>query len=90
MIKKHEEIIAELIGSLNNYGDLFHGVAQNIATCAEIPINKINGLLSARKYGTDRVEQFMKKRLLHREVYFYDLIQRSTIVTSFKKRNEKR
>ena len=82
VFEKHEKRIAGLNGSLNDYGDLFHGVSQNMATCAEIPFNK-NGLLSARKYGTDRVEQFMKKRFLYREVSFYDPIQRSTIVTSF-------
>ena len=89
MIEKHEEQIAGLIGSLNDYGDLFHGVTQNIATCAEITVNKINGLLSARKYGTDRVQQFMKKRLPYREVSFYDPIQRITIETSFTKKKQR-
>ena len=60
-IKRYEEQIAELIGSLN---DPFHGAAQKMATGAEIPGNIINGLLSARKYGTERVEQFIKKKLL--------------------------
>ena len=78
-IKKHEEQIAGLIGSLNDYGDPFHGTERNITTCAEIPSNIINGLLSARKYGTERVKQFIKKRLLYQEVSFYDPIQRSTI-----------
>ena len=45
-----------------------------MATDAEIPINIITGLLSARIFGTERVEHFMKKRLLSQEVSFYDLI----------------
>ena len=53
---------------------------------AEIPGNIINGLLSARKYATERVEQFTKKRLLSREVNFYDPIQRITIATLLKKK----
>ena len=52
----------------------------------KIPGNIINGLLSARKYATERVEQFTKKRLLSREVNFYDLIQRITIATLLKKK----
>ena len=39
-----------------------------MATAAEINGNIINGLLPARKYATERVEQFTKKRLLSREV----------------------
>ena len=85
-IKKHEEQIPGLTGSLNNYDDPFYVAAQNMATGAEIPSNIINGLLSARKYDTERVEQFIKKRLLSREVSFYDSIQRSTIATSLKKK----
>ena len=52
-IKRHKEQIAGLIGSLK---DIFHGVAQNVAADAELPGN---GLLSARKYGTERVESNM-------------------------------
>ena len=51
--KKHEEQIAGLIGILN---DPFHGVAQNMTACGKIPGNIINGLLPARKYGTERIE----------------------------------
>ena len=54
-IRKHEEQIARLIGNLNNYSNPFHEVAWNMATGAEIPGNKINGLLSARKYATEGV-----------------------------------
>ena len=57
---------------------------------AGIPGTIINGLLSARKYGTERVEQFMKKRLLSREVNFYDHIQRTTIVTLSKKKKRRK
>ena len=53
---------------------------------AEIPGNITNGLLSARKYATERVEQFAKKRLLSREVSFYDPIQRVTVATLLKKK----
>ena len=88
--KKHEEQIAGLVGSLNNYGDPFHGAAQNMTAGAEKPSNMINGILSARKYDTERVEQFIKKRLLSREVSFYNHIQRSTISTLLKKRNKER
>ena len=57
----------------------------------KIPGNIINGLLSARKYATERVEQFTKKRLLSREVTFYETIQRITIPTLLKKqRNRER
>ena len=38
-----------------------------MAAGAEIPGNIINGLLSARKYGTERVQQFIKMRFLSRE-----------------------
>ena len=69
-IRKHEDQIATLIGNLNNYSNPFHEVAWNTTTGAEIPGNIINGLLSARKYGTERVEQFTKKRFLSREVSF--------------------
>ena len=58
-IKRHEGQIAGLIGSLN---DPFHGVAQNMAAGSEIPSNIINALLSARKCGTERVEQFIKNK----------------------------
>ena len=70
-IKRHEEQTARLIGSLN---DPFHGAAQNMTAGAEIPGNIINGLLSARKYLTERVEQFIKKKLLFREVSFYTVL----------------
>ena len=50
----------------------------------KIPGNTINGLLSTGKYVTGRVEQFTKKRLLYREVNFYDPIQRITIATLLK------
>ena len=55
----------------------------------KVPGNIINGLLSARKYATERVEQFTKKRLLSREVNFYDPIQRITIATLLKKKKKK-
>ena len=51
-IRKHEQQVARLIGSLNKYSNPFHGVAWNMAKGAEIPGNIINGLLSARKYAT--------------------------------------
>ena len=35
-----------------------------MAAGGEIPCNTINGLLSARKYGTERVEQFIKKDIV--------------------------
>ena len=60
-----------------------------MTTGAEIPDNIINGLLSDRKYGTERVEQFMKKGLLSREVSFHYRIQRSSIATSSKKKTKK-
>ena len=82
-IKKHEQI-AGVIECLNGNGDPFYGAAQNMATSAEIPT--INGHLSARKYTTERVEQFMRKGLHLQEVCFYDAIQQSTRVTSLKKR----
>ena len=59
-IKRREEQIAGLIGSLN---DPFHEVAQNIAAGSEIPGNVINALLSARKYGTERVH----KKAVHKK-----------------------
>ena len=55
----------------------------------KVPGNIINGLLSARKYGTERVEQFTKKRFLSREVTFYDPIQRITIATLLKKKRNR-
>ena len=61
-----------------------------MATDAEISSNIKNGLLSTRKNGTERKEYFMKKRLLYREVSFYDPIQRSTIETSFKKKKHRK
>ena len=45
-----------------------------MAADAEIPGNIINELLSARKYATERVEQFIKKKLLFREVRFYAVL----------------
>ena len=67
-IKKHEQI-AGVIECLNDNGDPFYGAAQNMATSAEIPeIPTINGHLSARKYTTERVEQFMRKGLHFQEV----------------------
>ena len=59
-----------------------------MATGAEIAGYIINGLLSARKYATKRIEQFTKMRLLSREVNFYDPIQRITIATLLKKKKE--
>ena len=59
-----------------------------MVTGAEIPGNITNGLLSPRKCGAERVNQFMIKRLLSREVIVYDSIQRSTIVTSLKKKRK--
>ena len=55
-IKRLKQQIAGLIESLNDYGNPFHGAAWDMATGAEIPGNIINGLLSARKYGTERVQ----------------------------------
>ena len=69
-IKRHEEQIAGLTGSLN---DPFHGVAQNMAAGSEIPGDIINALLSARQYGMARVEQFIKKKWLFR-VRFYAVL----------------
>ena len=57
---------------------------------AGIPGNIINGLLSARKNSTERVEQFTKKSLLSREVNFYDRIQRITIATLLKKKKQRK
>ena len=89
-IRKHEDQIVTFIGSLNNYSNPFHEVAWNMTTGAEIPGNIINGLLSARKYATERVEQFTKKRLLSQEVSFHDPIQRITIATLLKKKKKQR
>ena len=61
-----------------------------MVTGAEIPGNITNGLLSPRKCGAERVNQFMIKRLLSREVIVYDSIQRSTIVTSLKKKRKEK
>ena len=45
-IKKHEEQIAELIGSLIDYDvDPFDGTTQNMATDVELTSNITNGLL---------------------------------------------
>ena len=41
-----------------------------MATGAEIPGDMINRPLSARKYATERVEQFTKKILLSQEIIF--------------------
>ena len=60
-IKINEEQIAGLIGSLNDYVDTFNGTAQNITASSEILSNIINGLISNKKYGTQRLEQFIKK-----------------------------
>ena len=43
--KKHEEQIAELIGSLGDYVDPFHGATRNMATDVGLPSNITNGLL---------------------------------------------
>ena len=89
-IKKHEEQIAGVIEWLNDYGDPFYRAAQNMATSAEIPeISTINRQLSARKYTTERVEQFMRKGLHLQEVCFDDAKQ-STRITSLKKRKTER
>ena len=89
-IRKHEDQIATLIGSLNNYSNPFHEVAWNMTTGAEIPGNIINGLPSGRKYATERAEQFTKKRLLSQEVSFYDPTQRITIATLLKKKKQRK
>ena len=60
-----------------------------MVTGVEIPGNIINGLLLSRKYATERVEQFTKKRLLSPEVNFYDPIQRITIATLLKRKQRK-
>ena len=60
-----------------------------MATVAEILGNIIDGLLPARKYATERVEKFTKKRLLSRQVNFYDFIQRITIATLLKKKKQR-
>ena len=70
-LKRHEEQIAGCSGSLN---DPFYGAAQKKAAGVEIPGTIINGLISARKYGTERVEQSIKKKLLFREVSFYAVL----------------
>ena len=44
-MKKHEEQIAELIGSLIDYVDPFHGATRNMATDVELLSNITNGLL---------------------------------------------
>ena len=49
----------------------------------------INRLLSARKYGKESVEQFIKKDCF-REVSFYNPIQRSTIATSLNKDKQRK
>ena len=81
-IRKHEEQIARVIGSLNNYKHK----CEIWQLMLKIPGNTINGLLSTGKYATGRVDQFTKKRLLYREVNFYDPIQRITIATFLKKK----
>ena len=43
--EKHEEQIAELIGSLGDYVDPFHGATRNMATDVGLPSNITNGLL---------------------------------------------
>ena len=44
-IIKHEQQITELIGSLSDYVDPFHGATRNMATDVELPSNIKNGLL---------------------------------------------
>ena len=44
-MKKHEEEIAELIGSLIDYVDPFHGATRNMVTDVELLSNITNGLL---------------------------------------------
>ena len=45
VIIKHEQQITELIGSLSDYVDPFHGATRNMATDVELPSNIKNGLL---------------------------------------------
>ena len=85
-IRKHEEQIARVIGSLNSYKRKCEIWQQML----KIPGNTINGLLQTGKYATGRVEQFTKKRLLYREVNFYDPIQRITIATLLKKKKQRK
>ena len=61
-----------------------------MATGAEVPGNIINVLLSARKYGKKRVEQFMKNILPSRVASFYDPMQRSTTITSLKNKKQRK
>ena len=89
-IRKHEEQVAGLIRSLNKYSNPFHEVAWNMATGSEIPGNITNGLLPARNYATERVQQFTKKRLLSWEVNFYDPIQLITIATLLEKQKQRK
>ena len=84
-IKRHEEQIARLMESLN---DPIQRAAQIMATGAEVSGIVINRPLSARKYGTERVDQFIKKKFLSRGVRFYDPIQCSTVPTSLKKNKQ--
>ena len=70
--------------------DPFHGAVRNMTTDVEITSNVTNGLLSARQYGTERIENFMEKRFLSRGINFYDTTQYSTKVTLWKKRKRER
>ena len=56
-----------------------------MVAAVEIPGTITNGILSARKYGTERVEQSIKKKLLFRAVSFC-----STIAMSLKKKKKRK
>ena len=85
-IKKRKKQTAGLIGSLNDYSDSFQRAARDMATGAEIPGNIINGLLSARKYGKERLEQLFSPK----KKVFYDPMQCSTIGTSLKNKKQRK
>ena len=70
--------------------DPFHGAVRNMTTDVEITSNITNGLLSARQYGTERIENIMEKRFLSRGINFYDTTQCSTKITLWKKGKRKR
>ena len=61
-IRKHEDQIATLIGSLNNYSNPFHEVAWQQTTGAEIPGNIINGLPSGGKKICHRKSRAVYKK----------------------------
>ena len=63
-IIKHLEQIARLIGSLNNYSNLYHEVAWTMATGAEIPGDIINGY-----YGLENMPQKEYSSLQKRDCY---------------------